>query len=630
METIVKKIKESNFFLKSLFVIVLSVIISLVFTNYRIIFYASNEKFNLYNENVEYSGFDHIDGKFVSTSDEAIIKINLDKKYIEKLNFNYSSDDKIVYSANIIYYDSYSSEATSKQDLTLTNEIDISSIPIRRYVKSIELKFTGNNYSIYDMHIDNQINFNYVSFILIYLLINCVFFLLFHNGKLEKIENKFLLVGLSLGLMLLFGFNRITGVSWDEQIHFHNVHKLSYGDEVNWSESTRNLYELKIPFYKYDTIEERIAVNNYLNEKHKDIVKTEENNYKLAYNNSIYLPMSIVYKINDLLGVPLIINLYLTCFTNLLIYILLIYYAIKIIPIYKRLLFCIGIIPTELFMATRFSYDPLIVGLITLSLAIFIYEYVNKNKKLSFKNCLICILAMILGSFPKAIYIPLLLLLILLPNTKFDNNKKALKFKIGIILIVGAIMATFVLPTVTNPSSGGDIRGGNTSMSGQLSIIKNNPLGFAEVFENNAGDLFIERLIGVGTMFSFAYNGNIKKTNLIWIFTIVFIYLFFTDRYNLKNKFDWKYRLWNLLIIFGIISMIWLSMYLSFTPVGSLTINGVQGRYFIPILLPLLICLNVSGIKNDIKVEKYDLYVSLILFITVYFMIYYNTIAMWF
>ena len=54
-----------------------------------------------------------------------------------------------------------------------------------------------------------------------------------------------------------------------------------------------------------------------------------------------------------------------------------------------------------------------------------------------------------------------------------------------------------------------------------------------------------------------------------------------------------------------IVAFIWTAMYISFTPVGAASINGVQGRYFVPILLPLLLALQTTHIENHIPRAVY-------------------------
>ena len=54
-------------------------------------------------------------------------------------------------------------------------------------------------------------------------------------------------------------------------------------------------------------------------------------------------------------------------------------------------------------------------------------------------------------------------------------------------------------------------------------------------------------------------------------------------------------------IVFGVMCLIWTALYLSFTPVGLSQINGVQGRYYIPITIWLLWVLRNKKIVNKMN-----------------------------
>ena len=59
-------------------------------------------------------------------------------------------------------------------------------------------------------------------------------------------------------------------------------------------------------------------------------------------------------------------------------------------------------------------------------------------------------------------------------------------------------------------------------------------------------------------------------------------------------------------IAFSVIILIFTSLYVQWTPFRNPVINGVQGRYFIPILLIILLVLKPNKIKFDLMDnEKY-------------------------
>ena len=62
----------------------------------------------------------------------------------------------------------------------------------------------------------------------------------------------------------------------------------------------------------------------------------------------------------------------------------------------------------------------------------------------------------------------------------------------------------------------------------------------------------------------------------------------------------WK-KIFIIVGLIGIVMLIWLSMYLSFTPVGEKQIDGVQARYYLPLLYLAVILL--PGKKAAFRAE---------------------------
>lgn len=63
---------------------------------------------------------------------------------------------------------------------------------------------------------------------------------------------------------------------------------------------------------------------------------------------------------------------------------------------------------------------------------------------------------------------------------------------------------------------------------------------------------------------------------------LVCLLLLLSERMNWKK---WEKR-WICLMIFGIWLLTDLALYVTYTPVGSMVMHGVQGRYLTPLLIP--------------------------------------------
>ena len=240
-----------------------------------------------------------------------------------------------------------------------------------------------------------------------------------------------------------------------------------------------------------------------------------------------------------------------------------------------------------------------------------------EEKKVNNKYLFLFVLSVIWASLPKAIYAPLLLLLIFLPDEKFKDKKTARTIKTLIVVITLLLMSTFVLPMLIGGVAG-DARGGNTNASEQFRLIITNPFRYAKVlvkfFLLEGPKLFISVKSLSNPSYASAYIGNILEFTSL-VFYLLFVYVLFSNRVeekylNVKTKI--LYGLMYLLI-FALIST---ALYLSFTEVGSTSIAGVQSRYFLP-LLPFLMVILTPTVK-----EKKDMYkVKEILLLTIPFII---------
>ncbi len=117
-------------------------------------------------------------------------------------------------------------------------------------------------------------------------------------------------------------------------------------------------------------------------------------------------------------------------FCNLLMYTILIALAIKRVQYGKVLISTIGLIPTTIFMASCYSYDPWVIGFTILGFSYFFAELQN-DEFLEIKNMIIMIGTLTLGCVPKAIYFPLLFL----PKKKIKDSKQRKWYYTLVILL---------------------------------------------------------------------------------------------------------------------------------------------------------------------------------------------------
>lgn len=134
------------------------------------------------------------------------------------------------------------------------------------------------------------------------------------------------------------------------------------------------------------------------------------------------------------------------------------------------------------------------------------------------------------------------------------------------------------------------------SPGGQIEWILANPRLAVGAFENT-----IERFVlGYVEQFNTLGSLNFRLGFLIWTVPAWLLIVAFTD-VDEKNRLCMRQKL--LLLFTGIFTvlLVMLSMFLVWTKVGQLIIEGVQARYFVPILPLLFLGIQFKGIRNETK-----------------------------
>lgn len=627
--------KKNRLVIGIIVIFLLSLLLSFLVYNFNIFVLDKSDRGlkNIDLSKVSYLGFDHSNNDSFTSTDEKskIIKIPYEG-YVKKLVIKYKANENFLINISYKGNDYFEKKVKKSKSESFVKMLDKSILLIDDYVDGLTLDFSeGSDFTIKSIQINNSLQFNFYLFYFIFCNLICIFVLYLYlkknlfNGKIEKL---FLSLVLLLGSLYIILGPYVTSYSWDDQIHFSNIYKIFELDgRTDWTKSSSLMTEIRPFSGSIDTFEERNEVNDFLNLNDTKIVNSINNSRLIAYTQAGYIIPGLVYKICSIFGVSFIIKMILSKFSILLFYSLIMYYSIKIIPHGKRILTVFGLFPSILFLTTQFSYDSPIIAMICLFIAQYLKIMQEKKSIVTLKEVLILFISIIFASFIKAVYIPLILLLLFIPKEKFSNKTQNKFFKVGVILIFIFILSTFVLPTVTETNSIGDIRGGNTSVSGQLKSIIHHPLGYLSVLNDSALKRFTNKLMGDQTLYSYSYIRTGDFENVYNILLIVFIFTVITDSYiNNKNEsINGFIKMFNILLVIGTILLIWTALYLSFTPVAAVDIFGVQNRYFIPLIIPIvLILFSNKKIYHDFDMIKYDFYVMLLVSFCILWSLYSN------
>ena len=569
-----------------------------------------------------------IDVSFNTTSDkkQTTLDLNLDSTYINKLTINYDTSEDIEYTLKFTQPGLYESEKQVEVTDTFDNSFNASVLNIDQTVSQAKITYKNNaDLSISSISINNGFYFNIYRTIFNFLALVTIFFLIYFykaGFSTEKLHVYFATICILLGAMFIVAQPTASFYSWDDQIHFGNVVNW-FGGENHYNNGEYHSSNVNVPDSagkeNINSANERQLQETFFN---SDI----ESNYVKntvplpSVDKPSYFPMALGYHLARLVHLPFTVCFVIGKLMNLITYALLIAYAIKISLVGKRLIAVIALIPTGLFLASSYSYDPAVFAGITIFLVHLVNLFVDKNSKLDFKTALIIIASMSYACLTKAVYAPLMLLALLIPKDRFNSPKQSRLIKIGFAIISLLLLSVSVLPILDGDDLS-DQRGGAVSASQQAELIIEHPGDYLTVFGDTTVDQFFEKLMSPSSVGSFGYMGSINSLfNVYYIFVILVLFVFFTD--NKNNLLTKKQRTFGVIASLIVAAFVWGALYLSYTPVGDKLVQGVQNRYFLPLTLPLLFFLQPKNIQNKINPKTYNTLVLTIPSLIIIFLVY--------
>jgi uncharacterized membrane protein len=300
---------------------------------------------------------------------------------------------------------------------------------------------------------------------------------------------------------------------------------------------------------------------------------------------------------------------------NLLLYAALCYIGIKRLKVGKMILAVVALFPTNLMIATNYSYDYWIIGLTIVGVAYFIGNCQESKGYISTKDTIIMAGALALACIPKQIYIMLMIIPFFMPRAKIKDKRKYY----GICLTGFAILFIMLLfRSMATTGGTGDVRGGAVMPMEQIKYILYNMGAYACTLFGFLKEYLSVLDVKEYTM-DFAYYG--MGTNFVHVMTILLIITAITDKDRCDNyKTATVARIYVIATYFITAALIATALYITYTPVGASEIAGCQPRYLIPLIYPLAAIVGSGKINN--RMDKRLYYYGIIAIST--FILYYS------
>jgi uncharacterized membrane protein len=266
----------------------------------------------------------------------------------------------------------------------------------------------------------------------------------------------------------------------------------------------------------------------------------------------------------------------------------------------KWLFFVVALAPTAVFQAAVITADTMLIALSLLFFALLYRVCTDKNKA---NRGVLAGLAFCAIALPliKINYVFMSATILALPFSAMGTKKRAYLYKGG-VLAISAILAFLwsrAIGATETPELSQRADQLPISPNNQIAHVLHHPIDFIVVFIKSLvvyGDTYYRELL-------LTVSGNSVKAPLVFVLllSVVLICIAISIKKELmpmKKQIIW-------LNIGAVITLatIFAALYVGFNPVGWRFIDGVQGRYFLPLLIPLLMLISVFA-PIDITAKK--------------------------
>lgn len=431
--------------------------------------------------------------------------------------------------------------------------------------------------------------------------------------KKIAIEKMFAVVAVVAGIGIAL-VNPL-GQETDGWLHFIRALDVSYGNVLapfanNAHEGEYNMLPVNINDVRFEVIEPDMGAGLQYMQNLKNIKFSKETvlaGGECGYTSLYYAPQALGTAIGRGLNLSIYSCMVLGRMLNLLCYVVITFWALKLMPIYKNLLAVIALLPMSVYQAASYSPDAMLNALSFLFIALCFYYAFGEKEKLNWKHVISLGLILAVLFTCKYVYVCLGLLVFLIPSKKFGTRKDYWK-AFGIAIIPLVLVASFfairtgvgmAASTAVVETADAAAVAENVPMT-QFEYAKDNPLAVMKTLFSSVltfFNMYVEQLNTLGWL---NYSLNILQT-IVPCFVVGIACL---DTEGVRERI----RMFHRVLCFAtggiVVVMGMLGIYLmdtSANPIGNSLILGYQGRYVIPCMLLLFMTLGSGRIENRIK-----------------------------
>lgn len=424
-----------------------------------------------------------------------------------------------------------------------------------------------------------------------------------------KIETTVLVSLLFVGF--IYNFLLLPYMAPDERTHIDMTYR--YSNELLGIPHTGNDITIakRMDDTKIELLENPVLSNYYI--VYHELFEGVKDDSLVVTNSSIntyapifvYIPAVLGMSFARLLGFGTIAMLIFARWCNLAFFALCVWWCMKKLPFGKMALAVISLFPMTIQQCNSFSYDSVIISVLFLfSTYIICMTYEDQPIRIS-DVAIVSVLSALLVYGKSGVYLPVCLAALLIPTNKFGCLWKKLAAAgslMGIALLSyinrNSGTVTQVMATTAETSAVGATAGNAVSMGYTIGYFLQNPWKLIQMLANTVADkseFYLESIIG--------QKMGWVEIEISRITVIGFIVLFIIAMTKVRGERQYvtvSQKWWISIVCLLSVGMIIMGMLLTWTPFGNVSVEGVQGRYF----TPLLLLASLLGRNNSILLNE--------------------------
>lgn len=314
------------------------------------------------------------------------------------------------------------------------------------------------------------------------------------------------------------------------------------------------------------------------------------NRYALSAPAYLYIPQMLGITVGRVLSLNALTSFYLGRIFNVILFAIMAFIAIKKLPAYKMSMFAICMLPMTAQLVGSLSYDSIILAIALVFCSYTMALMLKEDDSIVTKELVvIAISGAFLAGCKSGAYMALFGLLFLISKKCFKKRSHKMVF-LGVVLL--GMLAMFSATSGSIGSSTGDT---NVGWAGSppytIGWVLTNPMKAIQIISNTLfehGDMIVTSLIGKTLAW---FNVPIQMVTVIGFIIVLLLTGIYVEGESKKVILLWQQKSKILISCILSVAVIAAAMMFSWTPLGFAQIEGIQGRYFLALLLPLMACL---------------------------------------